>query len=285
MNFVKSSSNYAAGPTTQWTNNPVYQSPEMAGVSWYDQATHWDPNSEGIQSIASFTTNDPNPYWAFRDTTQQGLESLWSAPAKNNTYGLGYSPATVASQEASIASSVNPAITSELAATTSRQAASTASESLVSGSETAAKAVQGVEGMFSFVPGGTALLVNSMAGDATAAGIGATKNTLVAEDYKKNALQTGSQSGFQAQLIRDMEQMRANNITAGARIGGVLGPLGAWFGSMIADAIQNSAPRDVYNDYKTGYSFEGKYNPQDTGAVNSGTTSDLTGQSNMIENV
>jgi len=286
MNFVKAqSTSNAIGPTTQWTNNPVYQSPEVAGVSWYDQATHWDPASENIQSIASFTTDNPTPYWTSRDATQQGLTDLINSPIKTNTQGLGYSPATISAAEAPVTSSLNPAITTELAASTSRQGALQASESLASGADITSKAVQGVEGMFSFLPGGTALLLNSMAGDATAAGIGAVNNTKVATDYKSNMLQTGSQSGFQAQLIRDMEQTRANNIMSGARIGGVLGPLGAWFGSLIADAIQNSTPRDTYNDYKTGYSFDGKFNPQDTAAVNSGTTSDLSGQTNMIENV
>lgn len=285
MNFVKSNGqNSLSGPTTSWTNNPIYQSPESAGVSWYDQATHWDPASEGIHSIAQNSTNDPIPYWASHEQNINGVRQLYTSPAKTNTTGLGYTPQVASVAETS--AGLTPSGAAELASAIGREGAVRSSQTAAEVSGGIATGVQAAEGIASAFPGpGTALLINSMAGDATASAINAGEKNTIASDFLQNSKQQGSQSGYQASLIQQMEQARSNANLAGGRIGGIFGPLGAVFGHMLAAAIQDTNPNSVYDDYKTGYSFEGKYNPQDTGAVNSGTTANLTGETNMIQNV
>lgn len=285
MNFVKSNGNSSlSGSSVNWTNNPIYQSPENAGVSWYDQATHWDPASEGIHSIAQNSTNDPIPYWASHESNIASVRQLYNSPIKTNTTGLGYTPQITSVAETS--AGITPSGAAELAAAAGRESSVAASKTAAEVSGGVATGVQAIEGVASAFPGpGTALLINSIAGDATASAINASDKNTIASDFLQNSKQQGSQSGYQANLIRQMEEARSNANLAGGRIGGIFGPLGAFFGHMLASAFQDTNPNSVYDDYKTSYSFEGKYNPQDTGAVNSGTTANLTGETNMIQNV
>lgn len=285
MNFVKSNaSNSISGPSVNWTNNPIYQSPEASGVSWYDQATHWDPSSEGIHSISQNSTNDPIPYWSSHDSNITNVRQLYTTPAKTNTTGLGYTPQVASIAETS--AGLTPSGASELAAAVGRQGAIKTTQTAADVAGGVATGVQAVEGVASAFPGpGTALLINSMAGDATASAINASEKNTIASDYLQNLKQQGSQSGYQAAMIQQMEQARSNANLAGGRVGGIFGPLGAFFGHMLSAAFQDTNPNAIYDDYKTAYSFEGKYNPQDTGAVNSATTANLTGETNMIQNV
>lgn len=284
MNFVKSSSsNSTNGPSTKWTNNPIYQSPESANVSWYSQATHWDPASEGIASISQSSTNDPIPYWTNREQNLEGVRTLYTSPQKTNVQGLGYTPPVAQEASSSFASSSRA---SELASTATREAALNRSSNAVASTEAVVGGVQAAEGVASLVPGpGTLLLINSLAGDATASAINAGEKNTIASDYLHNVKQTGSQSNYQASLIQQMEQARSNANLAGGKIGGLFGPLGAFFGHMLASAFQDTNPNAIYDDYKTSYSFDGRVNPQDTGLVNSGNTEMMTGQTNMQQNV
>lgn len=285
MNFVKStSSNFSNGSTTKWTNNPIYQSPESANVSWYDQATHWDPSFEGIASISQSSTNDPIPYWTNRDANFEGVRTLYTSPQKTNTQGLGYQ--AVATPAETTSAFTTSARSSELATSALRESSVRTSENAVATTEAVVGGVQAAEGVASLIPGpGTALLINSIAGDATASAINASDKNTIANDYLHNVKQTGSQSNYQASLIQQMEQARSNANLAGGKIGGLFGPLGAFFGHMLASAIQDNNPNAIYDNYKTTYSFDGRVNPQDTGLVNSGNSSMLTGDTNMIQNV
>lgn len=284
MNFVKSSSsNSSNGPSTKWTNNPIYQSPESANVSWYAQATHWDPASEGIASISQSSTNDPIPYWTNREQNLEGVRTLYTSPQKTNTQGLGYTSSQVSEASTSF---VTPARTSELASAATRETALNRTSNLASSTEAVVGGVQAAEGVASLIPGpGTLMLINSLAGDATASAINAGEKNTIANDYLHNVKQSGTQSNYQASLIQQMEQARSNANLAGGKIGGLFGPLGAFFGHMLASAIQDNNPNAIYDDYKTSYSFDGRVNPQDTGLVSSSNSDMMTGQTNMQQNV
>lgn len=289
MSFVRSNAGNSSNAYNeiQWRDNPAYQSPQQSGVSWYDQINHWDPHSEGIFSISQNSTNNPVPYWAHNDYNIASIRNEWGASTStNNTSNVSglsnrsfeanpLSPKNVATTSAPSVSGLSGELEGPL----------NAAKSLASGAGTAANVVKGVEATASATPWGAIALVNSMLGDATAAGIDAGNRSTINKDFQANSMQLGSASQYQAGLIRDTQQIHANNELAGARIGGVFGPLGAYFGSLLANALQDNAPRDLYDSLKTGYSFDGKFNPQDTGSVNSGTTANLSGETNLQDNL
>jgi len=134
-------------------------------------------------------------------------------------------------------------------------------------------------------PVGAALMINAALGSATSGAIDAGNKSTIASDFVANSKAQGTQAQHQANLIRDIDTAHAQVTKAGADIGALGGPLGAWFGSLIANAIQDSGPKNSYDDMKTAFSFNGRYNPQDTGAVNSGTTANLSGVSNIQSNI
>lgn len=283
MNFVKSSGlESMSSNNVSWSNNPIYKSPESAGISWYDQATHWDPSSEGMFSIAQNSTNNPVPYWASRDSDLQGIRNQWSqsetqVAANAETANTQAIPSTSGLQ-APVASLATP----EEVATDRLSSAKTASKvatgvSIAGNIGTAAASLTG--------PLGVAAMINSALGSATAGAINSGNQSTIASDFAHNSKQQGPQAGQQASLIRDLDTAHASITHSGAQIGGIAGPLGAWFGSLIANAIQDSGPKDNYSDLKTAFSFDGKYNPQDTGAVNAASTASLTGETNMVSNV
>lgn len=271
--------------SVQWTNNPAYISPEHAGISWYDQVEHFNPESEGLVSypqggstvtFAEIEDSLPHPEIL---TTQRNIEARAAANSAQAISAPAPPPP--------VAPATNSGVVGELARTAGIESAQNTNRILNTTAEGLASGAQAAEGVLSLVPGpGTAALITSLAGNATADILGASRNSSIANDYLHNVKQQGAESTFQASLIRDMEQIRQQNMTAGAKIGGIFGPLGALLGGLLTDVIQGTpTPNSTYNDYKTSYSFDGKFNPQDTGAVNSGTTSDLSGQSNLNENV
>nr|UXD80072.1 hypothetical protein [Myrmica scabrinodis virus 1] len=294
FNFSDPSTHNAGNPSNpynevQWRDNPIYRSPEQSGISWYDQINHWDPNSESIFHISQANTTSAVPYWSHNDYNLASIRNEWGAnsPASsvnassisgmsNRSFEANpLSPKNVASTSAPSVSGLSSELEGPL----------NAAKSLASGAGTAANVVKGVEATASATPWGAIALVNSMLGDATAAGIDAGNRSTINKDFQANSMQPGSASQYQAGLIKDTQQIHANNELAGARIGGVFGPLGAYFGSLLANALQDNAPRDLYDSLKTGYSFDGKFNPQDTGSVNSGTTANLSGETNMQDNL
>lgn len=278
------------GNAVSWTNNPIYQSPEASGISWYDQVEHWNPASEGYEGFKPSNTNDTFSHWFDNNKNYSGLNETWNrtsetvaqnakAPAPK-IYGTATpANASIAPPVATPSTSgiVNPAAGIQAATASAAEAGTVANKV----ADVTTGVAQTAEGIASATPVGMIALINSMLGDATAAGINASNQNQISKNYISNSMAKGSQSGFQAGLIKESEMAHANITNAGAKIGGIAGPLGAWFGSLIANAIQDSTPKDAYNDFKTGYSFDGKVNPQDTGLVASGTTSGLSGESNM----
>lgn len=286
MNFVKSSGlSSIPSENVNWTTNPIYKSPEVAGISWYDQATHWDPSSEGIFSIAQNSTDNPIPYWASRDSDLQGIRGEWSRSERQVTQNSASATSQVA--PTSVASTQSNIPVASLAPTESQLPSKVANAKdfgkvagVVSGVGSAAASAASLAG-----PVGIAAAINAAAGAGTASAIDASNKSIISSDFVANSKVQGSQSTHQAQLVKELDTAHANITASGAQIGGLAGPLGAWFGSLIANAVQDSSPRDLYNDLKTGYSFDGRFNPQDTGSVNSATTANLSGQSNIQSNL
>lgn len=281
MNFVKSSGmTPLSSNNVQWSTNPIYKSPETAGVSWYDQATHWDPASEGIFSISQNSTDNPIPYWANHDKDLQGVRSQWNqseAQVASNAQALEPQPSTSGLQAAA------PALATPQENATSRLDAARTTSKVATGISTVGNVATGAAALTG--PVGVAAAINAALGAATAGAINAGNQATIASDFAYNSKQQGASAQHQAQLIKEMDSAHAQITNAGAQIGGLAGPIGAWFGSLIANAIQDTGPKDNYSDLKTGYSFEGRFNPQDTGAVNTNSTANLTGETNLISNV
>lgn len=281
MNFVKSTGlDTTSSDHVSWTSNPIYKSPEQAGVSWYDQATHWDPASEGIFSIAQNSTNDPIPYWTSRDQDLQGVRTQWDRSerqvAQNSVSSSQITPQASTSSTSNVPHT--PLATPESRAVASSETSRTA-QKVASGVATAGGVAASAAALTG--PVGMAAAINAAVGGATAGAIDASNKASISADYVANSKMRGSQSTQQANLIRDMDTAHAGITASGASIGGLFGPIGAIFGAKLADAIQDSGPSNLYDNLKTGYSFEGRYNPQDTGSVNSATTASLSGTTNM----
>nr|UMO75688.1 MAG: hypothetical protein [Polycipiviridae sp.] len=284
MNFVKASnSSYNNTQSVNWNTNPIYQTPEQSGISWYDQVSHWDPSSEGIFSISQSSTNDPIPYWANRDADLSNLRSDWTR-SQNQVAENAASIAPQASSSASFSTVPSPTLAAAEASLPDSVANAKSLAkvgNVVAGVGNTAASVASLTG-----PVGIAAAINAAAGAATAGAINAGNQNIISNDFVANSKQQGSQSTHQANLIRELDTAHAQVTNAGASIGGLAGPLGAWLGSLITNAIQDTGPNDNhYSDLKTGYSFEGRFNPQDTGAVGSASTANLSGESNLISNV
>lgn len=284
MNFVKSSGlESLSSNNVSWTTNPIYKSPESAGVSWYDQATHWDPNSEGIFSISQNSTNNPIPYWSNNDANIQGIRNQWNQSESQ----------VAANSIAQISSNSQPSTSGLQAPIAALDSPETNATNRLANAKTTAKVATGISTVGNVLTGaasltgpiGVAAAINSALGAATASAINSGNQATIASDFAQNSKAQGSQAGHQASLIRDLDSAHASITNSGAQIGGIAGPLGAWFGSLIANAIQDTGPKDNYSDLKTGFSFDGRFNPQDTGVVNTHTTADLSGQTNLVSNV
>lgn len=284
MNFVKSSGlESLSSNNVSWTTNPIYKSPESAGVSWYDQATHWDPNSEGIFSISQNSTNNPIPYWSNNDANIQGIRNQWNQSESQ----------VAANSIAQTSSNSQPSTSGLQAPIAALDSPETNATNRLANAKTTAKVATGISTVGNVLTGaasltgpiGVAAAINSALGAATASAINSGNQATIASDFAQNSKAQGSQAGHQASLIRDLDSAHASITNSGAQIGGIAGPLGAWFGSLIANAIQDTGPKDNYSDLKTGFSFDGRFNPQDTGAVNTHTTADLSGQTNLVSNV
>lgn len=284
MNFVKASTNNTiSSQSVNWNNNPIYKTPEQQGISWYDQINHWDPHSEGIFSISQSSTNDPIPYWAGREATLSGIRSEWTRSQQQVSENASSTSSkdTISTTQSTVPTPALAAAEEKLPSTVENAKSLTKVGNVVAGVGNAAASAASFAG-----PIGIAAALNAAAGSATAGAINANNQNVISADFVANSKVAGSQSTHQANLIRSMDEAHAQITNAGASIGGLAGPLGAWFGSLIANAIQDTGPNDNhYNDLKTGYSFEGRFNPQDTGAVNSASTANLSGESNLVSNV
>lgn len=193
MNFVKSSGlEQLSSDHVSWTSNPIYQSPESAGVSWYDQATHWDPHSEGIFSISQNSTDNPVPYWTSRDQDLQGVRNVWDkterqvaqnsiTPSQTNTP----TPSTSTVPNVPLTPLDTPETRSVSATNTSRTAQKVASGVATAGGVAAsAAALSG--------PVGMAAAINAAIGGATAGAIDASNKASISADYVANQKVQGS---------------------------------------------------------------------------------------------
>lgn len=282
MNFVKSSGlEQLSSDHVSWTTNPIYKSPESAGISWYDQATHWDPHSEGVFSISQNSTDNPVPHWASRDQDLQGIRNVWDKTEKQVAQN-SLAPSQIATPAASNTTVPNVPLTpldTPETRTVSATNTSRTSQKVASGVATAGGVAASAAALSG--PIGMAAAINAAIGGATAGAIDASNKAAISADYVANQKVQGSQSTHQANLIREMDTAHAGITASGAQIGGLFGPIGAIFGAKLADAIQDSGPSNLYDNLKTGYSFDGRFNPQDTGSANSATTANLSGQTEM----
>lgn len=263
-----------SGNEISWSTNPTYQSPELSGTPWYDQATHWEPNSEGIESNLNDLSSNFEPYWASRATSNsyswtRGPEALWNATPKNDTIGLGAN--TAEAEEESIATN-SEGLSSEL---------SGASE-VLSGLETGAEAVEtGAEVAEGFSGLGIGAIINQQLGMATTNAITANLRETQNTDFIQNATQQGIGAELQANLIKGTEGANIENISAISGIGSILGPVGSLAGAAIGQSIYQ--PNSAY--LNTANSFGGMINPQDTGIVQSLNTDQATGDTQQVDNV
>lgn len=284
MNFVKSSGlESMSNNHVSWSNNPIYQSPESAGVSWYDQATHWDPASEGIFSISQNSTNDPIPYWSNNDSNLSGIRSQWQRSENQVASNGAAQIAPQAQPSTSGLQTIAPPVAPPEEVATDRLANAKTTAKVATGISTVGNVLTGAAALTG--PVGVAAAINSALGAATAGAINSGNQAQIASDFAQNSKAKGDSATHQASLIRDLDSAHASITNSGAQIGGIAGPLGAWFGSLIANAIQDTGPKDNYSDLKTGFSFNGRFNPQDTGAVDSHSTAALSGQTNLVSNV
>lgn len=282
MNFVKSTGlDQLSSNNVSWSSNPIYKSPESAGISWYDQINHWDPHSEGIFSIAQNSTDNPIPHWASRDQDLQGVRNVWDKTerqiAQNSVSSAQITP-TPQTNTQSPNVPITPLDTPETRALGKTDSSRTA-QKVASGVATAGGIAASAAALTG--PVGIAAAINAAAGGATAGAIDASNKASISSDYVANSKVRGSQSIHQANLIKEMDTAHAGITASGAQIGGLFGPLGAIFGAKLADAFQDSKPSNLYDSLKTGYSFEGRFNPQDTGSANSATTANLSGHTDM----
>lgn len=285
MNFVKA--NTVSNPSDssfKWNTNPLYQTPEASGISWYDQVNHWDPHSEGIFSISQSSTNEPIPYWASRDSDLQNIRSDWTKTqnqVSENAASLSAPSTSSTASFSTVPSASLAGVQKELPDSVANAKSLAKVGNVVAGVGGTAASLASFTG-----PLGIAAAINAAAGSATAGAINAGNQNIISSDFVHNSKQQGSQAIHQANLVKELDTAHAQITNAGASIGGLAGPLGAWLGSLITNAIQDTGPNNNhYDELKTGYSFEGRFNPQDTGAVASASTANLSGNSNIISNV
>nr|UMO75664.1 MAG: hypothetical protein [Polycipiviridae sp.] len=261
-----------------WSTNPTYQSPESTSTSWYDQTTHWDSNSEGIENLPSTSSLDSEPYYLNRSTfdgyswNQGANQYLQPQTAWPDRQGFGANLSEAQAEVAAPAAGDLSGLPTEL---------SEGVEATLEFVETGAEAVEtGAEVAEGFSGYGIAAIINQQLGQATANAMNASMKEGIASDFAHNTIQQGMGAQLQSNIIEKNENANVENISSIAGIGSILGPAGAAAGNAIGSAI--FTPQSAYMN--TANSFNGMVNPQDTGIVQSLNTSDATGQTQMIDN-
>lgn len=283
MNFVRGSQHGGnIGESVTWHNNPIYQSPERSGTSWYDQATHWEPSVEGVESISQSRTNNPVPHWANREQTLSNLRSEWDKSSTQAAQNGAITTSQIPQNAASGGRSTTLATPSEVVAqnnakaskvNTGLAAATTAGQTAIGGAALAG------------APLSTMAMVNAALGAGTAGLLNSNFQGKITEDFTTNSNKQGTQSGNQARIIREMQTGQLSSASAGAQFGGLFGPVGALLGWLGGNTNYGSTADGLYDKLKTGYTFGGRFNPQDTGSVNTASSAGLTGESNMTSSI
>ncbi|UCR92513.1 MAG: hypothetical protein [Apis polycipivirus] len=257
---------------TTWSNNPIYQSPESANVSWASQVDHWNAPTEGVETL---TPRSAEVFSSFGDdstTVANSIRSLWN---QNEKIGQQLTEEAPITSEIS-APNISPS-DSELSTEV------TAGEELVEDSETAVEATEtGLEVAEGSTGVGLLAILNQQLGMATTSAMEASQNQQVTADFQHNAVQQGMGASLQASMIRDQEQNNVSKTAAISSIGSILGPLGSLAGQAIGQSIYQ--PSNPY-DLNTANSFNGMFNPQDTGVVQSLNTDMATGDTQQVQNV
>lgn len=281
INFVKSNGSGYSDPFSQvaWNNNPVYQSPESAGISWFDQVEHWNAPSEGIESFTPNMDENIAPIWANRNVFEGyswngGIEGLWrniEQKASANANSL---------TQAATTSEINTSNISEVPAELSEGIE--ASEETVESSEAAIEATETAEEVAEGSTGiGLAAILNQQLGQATTSFLQSGLNSIINSDFIRNSLQQGIGAQEQANIIKGQEEVNSNKISSISSIGSIIGPLG----SLLGQAIGQSVYQPGSSNLATANSFNGMINPQDTGVVQSLNTDAATGETQQVENV
>lgn len=102
----------------------------------------------------------------------------------------------------------------------------------------------------------------------------------IQSDFAQNQQAHGVGTAVNSSLIRENAETIKGNMSAGANVGALFGPIGALIGHAIG-GISQSNP-DLL---KTAVSTQGQFNPSDTGISNSASTRGATGNSTLIDNV
>ncbi|UUV42134.1 MAG: hypothetical protein [Macrobrachium rosenbergii virus 2] len=129
-------------------------------------------------------------------------------------------------------------------------------------------------------PLGIALMANQQVGNAVALGLEGSQNQIMNQNYVANSSQHGLNVGLNSSLIRASQDAQIRSQTNGAMAGSMFGPLGALIGHAIGGVI---ASNPTY--LNTAASFQGAVNPTDTGIVASESTSAMTGESTMQDDI
>lgn len=278
MNGIKfvpaSNTSNSTGNGVSWNSNPTYQSPEQTGISWYDQATHWEPNDENIESVGTNNSQFNEPYWSSRSEANgyswnNSAEVSWNRTT-NQTSFVGANTAEAANEA--------PANDSEGLSAEFRSQALSADEAYEAeeGVESAVKTGESFGG-----PWGLAAIAMQSLGDATTNALTAGMKGTEANDYMQNSIQQGIGAQLQAGLIRENEDATIGKISATSKALDLLGPAGAAIGYSAGQAAFQ--PGNAY--LNTVNSFQGMTNPQDTGIVQSLNTDSASGATQMVENV
>lgn len=284
MRFIQGETlNHVPNESFTWNTNPIYQSPERSGISWYDQANHWNPEAEGLTSIPQHQTETPIPYWAERDTNLASLRTEFDRSSRLAQNNASAALATIPETPASMGSLPTPMAPVQEAATRGLDS----SKGITKAANVATGVGSGALGLAAMAGGplGSIAMANAALGSGTAAILNASNQSAITNDYAANVNQNGSNSGVQARIIRDLQTGQAAREGAGAQMGGLFGPVGALLGNFFAGLAGGHTQDNLYDKLKTGYSFDGRFNPQDTGSVNSSTTADLSGTSNMTSSI
>ncbi|UXD80039.1 hypothetical protein [Linepithema humile polycipivirus 1] len=194
--------------------------------------------------------------------------------SENAAAQTGIQSTSAASETEELATTLNGAL-SESAATTVGELTGSAEE--VEGIAEGAAVESGVGTPFAL-----AAIVNQQLGEGYVRAQSADTENQIAHDSASNATQHGLNVALDASIIRNNQEATRQNIESAGLAGSLFGLPGALIGQALASTVSADPNSSILN---TASSFEGMYNPSDTNAVASATTADLSGQSNLVDNV
>lgn len=132
------------------------------------------------------------------------------------------------------------------------------------------------------LPVALAAAANQQIGEAYVRAESANTENLINQDYAQNMAQHGLNVGLDSSIIRGNQEATRQNIESAGLAGSVFGLPGALIGQALASTVSANPNSSILN---TAQSFGGAYNPSDTNAVASASTANLSGQSNLVDNV